>query len=739
MVQRKNNKQKKIKKAKKTKKITLKKKSSMNFSLPEETKKYIFGIGFFLSATIFILSFFGMAGPAGDFLFKTFSFLVGEIVFAILALFLCLAGIAFFRTEYKKILKPIVLSIGISTMGVSGILECLNPGIKKGGWLGYVITWPLLKLFDLWVTRIIFVVTIIVGGLIFWRLIITHQLKKEEERQKEKPLINRLVRKIIKGTPSFKTDRIEKKPIVFEKEAKPAKELALKAKVSPVELNASGKQYERPPIELLDSVKGQPSGGDIRMNSMIIKKTLESFDIPVEMSNIVVGPTVTQYSLKPAEGIKLSKITALSNDLALSLATHPIRIEAPIPGKSLVGIEIPNKKRTFVRLKELIQGQKFQDSFSHLTLCLGKDVSGDSIYANLEKMPHLLVAGSTGTGKTIFLNSLILSLLYNNSPETMRLILIDPKRVEFNVYEDIPHLLCPTIVDAERAVNALKWLTEEMERRFKLLAEVKSRNIISYNEKIISAGEERLPYIVLVVDELADLMAAKGRDIESGVVRIAQMARAVGIHLVLATQRPSVEVITGLIKANITSRATFQVASQIDSRTVLDTSGAEKLLGLGDMLFISNEIIKPKRIQGAYASDKEVKRVVKWIAENETSLSQTSNIGGEALKEDLTTYLEKSLEVSEGVGPNENSFREDPLYDEAKRVIIENKRASSSLLQRKLRVGYARAARLIDMLEDQGIVGPSRGSKPREIYISNASEDYTGKSKDEDDDGWQSV
>ncbi len=739
MVQRKNNKQKK-KKAQKTKKITLKKKSSMNFSLPEETKKYIFGIGFFLSATIFILSFFGMAGPAGDFLFKTFSFLVGEIVFAILALFLCLAGIAFFRTEYKKIFKPIILFIGISTIGVAGILECLNLGVKKGGWLGYIITWPLLKLFDLWVTRIIFVVAIIVGGLIFWRLIISHQLKKEEqEKQKEKPLINRLVRKIIKGTPSFKTDRIEKKPIVFEKEIKPVKEATLKAKVELADLNSSEKQYERPPIELLDSVKGQPFGGDIRMNSMIIKKTLESFDIPVEMSNVVVGPTVTQYSLKPADGIKLSKITALSNDLALSLATHPIRIEAPIPGKSLVGIEIPNKKRTFVRLKELMQGQKFQDSFSHLILCLGKDVSGDSIYANLEKMPHLLVAGSTGTGKTIFLNSLILSLLYNNSPETMRLILIDPKRVEFNVYEEIPHLLCPTIVDAQRAVNALKWLTEEMERRFKLLAEVKSRNIISYNEKIMSAGEERLPYIVLIVDELADLMAAKGRDIETGIVRIAQMARAVGIHLVIATQRPSVEVITGLIKANITSRATFQVASQIDSRTVLDTSGAEKLLGLGDMLFISNEIIKPKRIQGAYASDKEVKRVVKWISENKTSLGQTSNIGGEALKEDLTTYLEKSLEVSEGVGPNENSFQEDPLYDEAKRVIIENKRASSSLLQRKLRVGYARAARLIDMLEDQGIVGPSRGSKPREIYISNAGENYIDKTKEDDDDGWQSV
>ena len=738
MVQRKNNKQKKIKKAKKTKKITSKKKSSMNFSLSEETKKYIFGIGFFLSATIFVLSFFEKAGPAGDFLFKTISFLVGEIVFAILALFLCLSGIAFFRTEYKRIFKPIVLSIGISTIGVSGILECLKPGIKKGGWLGYIITWPLLKLFDLWVTRIIFIVTIIIGGLIFWRLMTSHQAKKEgQEKQKEKPSINKLVRKIIKGTPSFKADRIEKKPIAFEKETKLAKELTEKTKVSPVEVDTLEKKYERPPIELLDSVKGQPSGGDIRANSMIIKKTLESFDIPVEMSNVVVGPTVTQYSLKPADGIKLSKITALSNDLALSLATQPIRIEAPIPGRSLVGIEIPNKKRTFVRLKELIQGQRFQDSFSHLILCLGKDVSGNSIYANLEKMPHLLVAGSTGTGKTIFLNSLILSLLYNNSPETMRLILIDPKRVEFNIYEEIPHLLCPTIVDAQKAVNALKWLTEEMERRFKLLAGVKSRNIVSYNEKVMKDGKERMPYIVLVVDELADLMAAKGRDIETGVVRIAQMARAVGIHLVLATQRPSVEVITGLIKANITSRATFQVASQIDSRTVLDTSGAEKLLGLGDMLFISNEIIKPKRIQGAYTSDKEVKRVVKWIAENETSLGQTSNIGGEALKEDLTTYLEKSLEVSEGVGPNENSFQDDPLYDEAKRVIIENKRASSSLLQRKLRVGYARAARLIDMLEDQGIVGPSRGSKPREIYISNASENYADKTGD--DDGWQSV
>ncbi|MBU4298548.1 DUF87 domain-containing protein, partial [Patescibacteria group bacterium] len=462
-----------------------------------------------------------------------------------------------------------------------------------------------------------------------------------------------------------------------------------------------------------------------------IKKTLQNFDIPVEMCEVNIGPTVTQYTLKPAEGIKLSKITSLSNDLSLSLASHPIRIEAPIPGRSLVGVEIPNKLRAKVRLRDLISNQQFQKAASDLTLVLGKDVSGIPVYADLSKMPHLLVAGSTGAGKTIFLNSLILSLLYRppsglnpfgGGPEILRLILVDPKRVEFPIYNGLPHLLCPVICDSQRAVNVLKWLISEMERRFDFLSRVQARDILSYNNLILEKDEEPLPYIVLIIDELADLMAARGKEVEVNIVRIAQMARAVGIHLVVATQRPSVEVITGLIKANITSRISFQVASQIDSRTILDMAGSEKLLGLGDFLFISAEVAKPKRIQAAYTSDKEVKKVVEYIKSK--IKNQKSKISDEILTE--------GFNLPEAIGSSSfQNLEEDPLYEDAKKLVIEARKASASLLQRRLRLGYARAARLIDTLEERGVVGPADGAKPREILLKNQEEN--------EQDDWKKV
>jgi S-DNA-T family DNA segregation ATPase FtsK/SpoIIIE len=495
------------------------------------------------------------------------------------------------------------------------------------------------------------------------------------------------------------------------------------------------KTYQLPPIDLLEPSRGRPSAGDIKTNSAIIKKTLESFDIPVEMSEVSVGPTVTQYSLKPAEGIKLSKITSLSNDLALALASHPIRIEAPIPGRSLVGIEIPNKIRVPVRIRELIERPEFQSSLSNLTVCLGRDVSGSAIYADLARMPHLLVAGSTGSGKTIFLNTLINSLLYRNGPDDLKFLLIDPKRVEFTIYSKLPHFLYPAIVDTQKATNALRWLIDEMDRRFKMLSEVKSRDILSYNNNAQRNGKEKIPYIILVIDELADLMAAKGRDVETAIVRLAQMSRAVGIHLVVATQRPSVEVITGLIKANITSRITFQVASQVDSRTVLDVSGAEKLLGSGDMLFLSTENLKPKRIQSVYITEKEVKKVATWIrtnADSDEGLDEVSEMEG-SLEEKLNEGSEQASEVMDF------GMDQDPLYEEAKRVVVQTRRASASLLQRKLRIGYARAARLIDVLEDKGIVGPSQGAKSREVYASDESYKTEDSDKDSQDEEWEQV
>ncbi|RLC34901.1 MAG: hypothetical protein DRZ76_01640, partial [Candidatus Nealsonbacteria bacterium] len=570
-------------------------------------------------------------------------------------------------------------------------------------------------------TQIIFGALAATGVVILWQFLYRPSPKGQEIKIKtanmgKPPLIKRIF------GPKFKVKSIELQVDSGAIKTSSAPEIKSSSIETNPAVSLAKKDFHMPPINLLESDKGVPTAGDIRANGAIIKRTLQNFGIQVEMSEVNIGPTVTQYTLKPAEGVKLSKITTLSNDLSLALAAHPVRIEAPIPGKPLVGIEVPNKTRTTVRLRNLIEHQNFQNSISNLILALGRDVSGNAVFADLAKMPHLLVAGSTGTGKTVCLNSIVLSLLYQNSPEILRFILIDPKRVEFPVYNDIPHLLTPVIYDAQKSVNALKWLIGEMERRFDILSQNRSRDIASYNEKMVSQNLEPLPYIVLIIDELADLMAARGREMEAGIVRLAQMARAVGIHLIVATQRPSVEVITGLIKANITSRITFQVASQVDSRTVLDTSGAEKLLGLGDMLFISAEISKPKRIQGVYISDKEVKKVVKYIKSDEKNHTQP-----EELIADLSESIEKTLEDS-----GSSDFwgeREDPLLGEAQRVVIEAKKASASLLQRRLRVGYARAARLIDMLEEKGVVGPGEGAKPREILIGSTQEDGEGNNE----------
>ena len=688
----------------------LKEKEPSPFTLPEETKRWIFAGLMFLAAIIISLSFFDLAGIAGQTIKKTLSYLLGKTIFVI-PLILVLAGLVFIISS-KRFFFPLILAIFILILGISGILGTLNQDLK-GGWLGYLSTWPSLKLFGILVTQIIFGGMIILGGLIFWQLLRQPAKVKAlaEEISAEKPS---LIKKIF--APKFKVKEIEKIAISEIKEMKP------ELKTKPIEVETSTFIYQPPPIDLLEAERGGPQSGDIRINSAIIKKTLENFDIKVEMSEVNIGPTVTQYTLKPAEGVKLSKITALSNDLALALASHPIRIEAPIPGRALVGVEVPNKLRAQVRLRDLISNPKFQESQSNLTFVLGRDVSGFPVFSDLARMPHLLVAGATGTGKTIFLNSLILSLLYrpptlNNpfggGPEILRFILVDPKRVEFPIYNELPHLLTPVIYDSQKTVNALKWLISEMERRFEILSESKDRDIISYNQKMKEKGEV-IPYIILIIDELADLMAAKGREVEAGIVRLAQMARAVGIHLVVATQRPSVEVITGLIKANITSRITFQVASQVDSRTVLDMAGAEKLLGLGDMLFVSAEIAKPKRIQAAYVSEKEVKKVVNHLK----SISKIGKIGTRPifLENQLTKNLEQTLEAPT------SEFKpfyeeEDPLYEEAKKVVLKAKKASASLLQRKLRIGYARAARLIDMLEERGIIGPGEGAKPREVYF----------------------
>ncbi len=434
-----------------------------------------------------------------------------------------------------------------------------------------------------------------------------------------------------------------------------------------------------------------------------IKKKLNQFGIDVVMHEVNVGPTVIQYTLKPHEGVKLSKITSLKNDLALALAAERIRIEAPIPGKSLVGIEVPNGYRAVVYLREILESAEFTDSKSKLTLPLGRDVAGRPVIANLETMPHLLIAGATGSGKSVAMNTFLMSFLYQNSPQDLKMIMIDPKRVELSSYNNLPHLLTPVITDPEKASISLRWAVAEMTRRYSELSEKRVRNIYEYNEL---EGVKPLPKIIIVIDELADLMMVAGKEVEASICRIAQMARAVGIHLIIATQRPSVDVITGLIKANIPSRIAFAVSSSIDSRTILDGVGAEDLVGRGDMLYLPTGKNRPVRIQGIYVSTEEIERLtnrVKLTIEPDYDTTITSN---ETAQQQLV-----------GVPDSQAGSDDDNLYEEAFKLVKETRKASASLLQRRLKVGYARAARLIDLLEENGVVGPADGAKPRKILV----------------------
>ncbi len=484
-------------------------------------------------------------------------------------------------------------------------------------------------------------------------------------------------------------------------------------KLSPVEAHealttASDPDWKFPGMDLLVQKQDKADPGDVEGNANIIKETLENFNIHVEMDGANVGPRVTQYTLAPPAGVKLTKITALDNNLALDLAAHSIRIEAPIPGKRLVGVEVPNLKPAMVRISSVMQSQDWQSITGPLGFAIGKDISGAAVVGDLAKMPHLLVAGQTGSGKSVMINTILTSLLYRNSPADLKLILVDPKQVELKPYDDIPHLLTPVITEPEKCISALKWTVAEMERRYKALSEVHRRNIVEYNNL---KKEEGMPYIVIVIDELADLMMMAARDVEALIVRIAQKARAVGIHLVLATQRPSVDVITGLIKANVPARIAFTTASQVDSRTIIDQVGSEKLLGQGDMLLLTSEMPKPKRVQGALISDNETLKVTDFIR-----MQRPPQYDDE--------IISQPVQLSNGRGSTAADIDagDEPIYQDAVQVVVDAGKASTSLLQRRLRIGYGKAARLIETMEEQGIVGPADGSRPREVLINSASE-----------------
>ena len=463
--------------------------------------------------------------------------------------------------------------------------------------------------------------------------------------------------------------------------------------------------WKYPPLNLLSEKVGSVADrGDIKKYAAIIEKTLDSFGIQARVSEVNGGPAVTQYALEIAAGTKIAKIANLQHDLALALATPTgtVRIEAPIPGKSLVGIEVPNRSLEVVGLKNILAAETMGSHKSKLAVSLGRDTASNPVVVDLDRMPHVLVAGTTGSGKSVLINAIIASLLFRNSPDELKLILIDPKRVELTNYNGIPHLLTPVITEPEKILSALKWAMAEMDRRYKLFQQVSVRNIQGYNEM---SGFQALPYIVIIVDELADLMMFAPVEIEDAITRLAQMARATGIHLVVATQRPSVDVITGLIKANIPCRIAFNVSSMIDSRVILDTPGAEKLLGRGDMLFLPPDASKPVRIQGVFVQDSEINSLIKYLKDSGVAPEYTEEVTQMPIGRLVANYGD-----------------EDELFEEAVRTVCQYDRASASLLQRRLRVGYARAARIIDELESAGIIGPGDGAKPRDVLVRNPDE-----------------
>ena len=683
-------------------------------------RKHIWVVACMAGALLFILSAAGQAGPVGATLYKTFDRLFGWGYYLFPAVLFILA-VAFIGRD-KLFAVTTVAGAALFILAGLGMIDIVSP--KNGGLTGELVG-ALETPFGAPAALVIVGAALIASGLVVVNrpLGVMERIKEILSRRAEKKSSRVPVVTGIEETEREREERVEegKEEEEEEKKAEPQGKRGTEARLNvsvmeavpdkafAVSRRAAAKDYEAPPLKLLNSSVEKPTSGDLKAGANIIQRTLQSFDIPVEMGEIQVGPTVTRYTLKPAEGVRISRITALGQDLALALAAHPIRIEAPIPGKSLVGIEVPNKAAALVRLGSLIALREFAEG-KPLAFALGRAVSGAPVFANIGKMPHLLIAGSTGSGKSIAIHSLITSLLFKNGPADMQLILIDPKRVELSIYEGIPHLVSPVITENKRAVGALKWAITEMERRYEELLAHGVRDIEGFHTKEPSAA---MPYVIIVIDELADLMSSYGREVEGAIVRLAQMSRAVGLHLVVSTQRPSVEVITGLIKANIPTRVALQVASQIDSRTILDAAGAEKLLGNGDMLYSAAEGSRRERIQGAYLTEKEIKTVVAYIKEH---VKPAPPVEGEV----PFTAQNGASDDESGNGIDFSAYEkdgeEDELYEEAVTLVKEAKKASASLLQRRLRVGYARAARLLDMMEERGLIGPQDGAKPRDVY-----------------------
>jgi len=727
------------------------------------------GVLCMIFAALFVVALFGKAGKAGAYMVRMGQWLVGNLYYAI-PLFFLWFGIEMIRRESRlaRFMRTLGLLVGTVSIATFASLITHGKGFAGGGELGILLAKPALATFDVVGSSVLAFAVFLLAALSIrgWRIEWPDWLRLprfsfnfnteqdayddrfedevipiEEKSSKQKK--NKEDAKI-KGedqAPQQSVDGVTSKKMSQSPTMnKPLKVTGMNSSDTPTPKDKESKgqdamtlnitspmpsSYTRPELSLLKTIKDKPSTDSIEEYAETIQKTLANFNINIEMEEISVGPTVTRYAVKPAVGTKLSRIKGLGSELALALAAHPIRIEAPIPGKSLVGIEIPNKSKVAVGLAAMLADAEFQKSPKPLLASLGKSVSGKHTYADISKMPHMLIAGATGSGKSVTAHAIVMSLLYLHGPEEVRFIMVDPKRVELTLYNGIPHLLTPVIKTPKKALLALSWATKEMDRRYDVLEKHKVRDITSYHATIVepayagaenpeqdSTLPERMPYIIVLIDEMADLMQSYPRELEASIVRLAQMSRAVGIHLILSTQRPSVNVITGLIKANVPARLALRVSSQIDSRTIIDTAGAETLLGKGDMLFKGGDMSKPTRIQCAYISEDEVKKVVKDIIKNNKE------------------YLTDEIELPDHIDGEKTSKRsgsgdddhQDELFDDARDLVINTGKASTSYLQRKFRIGYSRAARLIDSLEDAGIIGPSQGSKPRQILAADNPE-----------------
>ena len=746
------------KKKKSSRKKKVVKSAPPQHNLPNGFWSQIGAIFLVAIAILFVVAWFNAGGPVLDWLYKATSDAIGYAVYIIPALFIYLA-IEIFKSENNKLSFITKASSFFLVLWFSALFGLLQneSGQTTGGFVGDLVNSGTLALVNNGIAAFLYVLLIVVTTLLMLSLSPAAVIKKILEMSRRELAENDANVKVMRNAAAIdssapigkfklnasvptldadevaRADKNQSKLSTFKGSVKQDKVAEEQAAL----VTFRDPNWKSPSIDLLEKKQSPADAGDVQQNARIIHDTLSEFDIDVEMEGANIGPKVTQYTLKPPSGVKLTRITQLETNLALNLAAQSLRIEAPIPGQKAVGIEVPNRKAADVRLHSIVTSRQWRTAKEPLSFAVGKDISGDAVVGELNKMPHLLIAGQTGSGKSVMINTLLTSLLYRNSPSEMKLILVDPKQVEMAPYEDIPHLLTPVITEPDKTISALKWAVNEMQRRYTLLAENKVRDIESYNERIKSGGtkitvadedgipqeheEGAMPYVVIVIDELSDLMMVAARDVEALIVRLAQKARAVGIHLVLATQRPSVNVITGLIKANVPARIAFTVASQMESRIILDHSGAEKLLGQGDMLMLTTSMSKPKRVQGAWVTDNEVLKITDHLR-----MQSPPQYNDEVVAQPVQLNGKGGVVMDFSGGDNE-----DGLFRDAVKVVIDSGKASASLLQRRLRVGYARAARLIENMEDQGLIGPADGARPREVLINSLDE--LGGSSESDD------